>query len=529
LSSIENQVAKRRTFAIISHPDAGKTTLTEKLLLFGGAIQMAGAVKARGEQRRAHSDWMKVERERGISVASSVMTFDYLGHTFNLLDTPGHQDFSEDTYRTLTAVDSAIMVIDAAKGIEAQTRKLFEVCRLRNMPIITFINKLDRDTRDPFDLLDEIEQTLALDVTPASWPIGMGKGFLGCYDLIGDRLVLMERSKGEMPDEGETCDGLDDEKLDRILPDYAVAQLREEVEMARGLCPAFDRTSYLEGHMTPVFFGSALNNFGVRELLDGVGTEAPTPRPQPSVARDVEPGEERVSGFVFKIQANMDPMHRDRIAFVRICSGKFRRGMKLLHVRSGKQLNMHNLVLFLAQDRELAEEAWPGDIIGIPNHGNLRIGDSLTEGEDIRFTGIPSFAPEILQKVRPDDPMRAKHLGKALQQLAEEGAARVFKPRIGADWIVGVVGVLQFEVLADRIRTEYDIPVHFEPTELYTARWVGDGSDGGVKPFIDANQAALADDHDGDPVFLARNAWHLNKAEEDWPDLEFRKTKEQAH
>jgi len=529
LSSIPNQVAKRRTFAIISHPDAGKTTLTEKLLLFGGAIQMAGAVKARGEQRCAHSDWMKVERERGISVASSVMTFDYLGHTFNLLDTPGHEDFSEDTYRTLTAVDSAIMVIDAAKGIEAQTRKLFEVCRLRNMPIITFINKLDRDTRDPFDLLDEIEQTLALDVTPASWPIGMGKGFLGCYDLIGDRLVLMERSKGEMPDEGETCDGLDDEKLDRILPDYAVEKLRDEVEMARGLCPAFDRTSYLEGHMTPVFFGSALNNFGVRELLDGVGTEAPTPRPQPSLARDVEPGEERVSGFVFKIQANMDPKHRDRIAFVRICSGKFRRGMKLLHVRSGKQLNMHNPVLFLAQDRELAEEAWPGDIIGIPNHGNLRIGDSLTEGEDIRFTGIPSFAPEILQKVRPDDPMRAKHLGKALQQLAEEGAARVFKPRIGADWIVGVVGVLQFEVLADRIRTEYDIPVHFEPTELYTARWVGDGSDGGVKPFIDANQAALADDHDGDPVFLARNAWHLNKAEEDWPDLEFRKTKEQAH
>ena len=529
MSSIDNEVAKRRTFAIISHPDAGKTTLTEKLLLFGGAIQMAGAVKARGEQRRAHSDWMKVERERGISVASSVMTFDYLGHTFNLLDTPGHEDFSEDTYRTLTAVDSAIMVIDAAKGIEAQTRKLFEVCRLRNMPIITFINKLDRDTRDPFDLLDEIEQTLALDVTPASWPIGMGKGFLGCYDLIGNRLVLMERSKGEMPDEGETCDGLDDEKLDRILPDYAVEKLREEVEMARGLCPAFDRTSYLEGHMTPVFFGSALNNFGVRELLDGVGTEAPTPRPQPAVARDIEPGEERVSGFVFKIQANMDPKHRDRIAFVRICSGKFRRGMKLLHVRSGKQLNMHNPVLFLAQDRELAEEAWPGDIIGIPNHGNLRIGDSLTEGEDIRFTGIPSFAPEILQKVRPDDPMRAKRLGKALQQLAEEGAARVFKPRIGADWIVGVVGVLQFEVLADRIRTEYDIPVHFEPTELYTARWVGDGSDGGVKPFIDANQAALADDHDGDPVFLARNAWHLNKAEEDWPDLEFRKTKEQAH
>lgn len=529
MSSIQIQVAKRRTFAIISHPDAGKTTLTEKLLLFGGAIQMAGAVKARGEQRRAHSDWMKVERERGISVASSVMTFDYLGHTFNLLDTPGHEDFSEDTYRTLTAVDSAIMVIDAAKGIEAQTRKLFEVCRLRNMPIITFINKLDRDTRDPFDLLDEIEQTLALDVTPASWPIGMGKGFLGCYDLIGDRLVLMERSKGEMPDEGETCDGLDDEKLDRILPDYAVEKLREDVEMARGLCPAFDRNSYLEGHMTPVFFGSALNNFGVRELLDGVGTEAPTPRPQPSLVRDVDPREERVSGFVFKIQANMDPKHRDRIVFVRICSGKFRRGMKLLHVRSGKHLNMHNPVLFLAQDRELAEEVWPGDIIGIPNHGNLRIGDSLTEGEDIRFTGIPSFAPEILQKVRPDDPMRAKHLGKALQQLAEEGAARVFKPRIGADWIVGVVGVLQFEVLADRIRTEYDIPVHFEPTELYTARWVGDGSDGGVKPFVDANQAALADDHDGDPVFLARNAWHLNKAVEDWPDLEFRKTKEQAH
>jgi peptide chain release factor 3 len=529
LTSLTTEIERRRTFAIISHPDAGKTTLTEKLLLFGGAIQQAGAVKARGAQRRATSDWMKVERERGISVASSVMTYDYDGNHFNLLDTPGHEDFSEDTYRTLTAVDSAIMVIDASRGIEKQTLKLFEVCRMRNLPIFTFINKMDREARDPFDLLDEIEQTLQLDVTPASWPIGMGRDFLGCYDLLNDRLVLIAKSKGEIPDAGEVCEGLDDPRLDELLPTYAVAKLREDVEMVRGLCPPFDLDAYREGNLTPVFFGSAINNFGVRELLNELGKDAPSPRPQPALARDIDPAEPKVSAFVFKIQANMDPKHRDRIAFVKICSGRFKRGMKMLHTRSGKTLNIHNPVLFLAQDRELAEEAYAGDIIGIPNHGNLRIGDALTEGEDIRFTGIPSFAPEMLQKVRPDDPMRAKHLGKALQQLAEEGAARVFKPIMSSDWVVGVVGVLQFEVLADRIRSEYDIPVRFEPTELYTARWVENEDHLLLKKFLDASQASVAHDHDAAPVFMARNAWHLNKAEEDWPDITFRKTKEQTY
>jgi len=528
VSEIEKQINARRTFAIISHPDAGKTTLTEKLLLFGGAIQLAGAVKARGQQRRAHSDWMKVERERGISVASSVMTYEYEGYTFNLLDTPGHEDFSEDTYRTLTAVDSSVMVLDGAKGIEGQTRKLFEVCRLRNMPIVTFINKMDRESRDPFDLLDEIEQALQLDVTPASWPIGMGRDFLGCYDLFRDRLVLIDRSKDGIPNEGEICEGLDDPKIDELLPDYAAKKLRDDVEMARGLCPPFDADAYLEGNLTPVFFGSAVNNFGVRELLRGVSEQAPSPRPQPTKERAIKPDETKVSGFVFKIQANMDPKHRDRIAFVRLCSGKFKRGMKMLHVRSGKTLNIHNPVLFLARDRELAEEAWAGDIIGIPNHGNLRIGDALTEGEEIHFTGIPSFAPEMLQKVRPEDPMRAKHLGKALQQIAEEGAARVFKPSIGSDWVVGVVGVLQFEVLADRIRTEYDIPVRFEPTELYTARWLEADDHATLKKFTDANGPSMATDHDEAPVFMARNAWHLNKAVEDWPDMRFEKTKEQT-
>ncbi|ABC23297.1 peptide chain release factor 3 [Rhodospirillum rubrum] len=529
MTAIEDEVQRRRTFAIISHPDAGKTTLTEKLLLFGGAIQLAGAVKARGEVRRARSDWMKVEQERGISVASSVMSYEYAGRAFNLLDTPGHEDFSEDTYRTLTAVDSAVMVIDAAKGIEEQTRKLFEVCRLRDVPIITFINKLDREGQDPFDLLDEIEQTLALDVTPASWPIGMGRDFLGCYDLFNDRLALMAKgAKGSLPTPGERCEGLDDPKLDKMLPADAVAKLRGDVEMVRGLCPAFDAEAYRAGTMTPVFFGSAVNNFGVRELLEGVAHLAPSPRPQPTTTRDIQPTEDKVTGFVFKIQANMDPKHRDRIAFVRLCSGPFRRGMKLFHVRTGKQMNMHNPVMFLARERELAEEAFAGDIMGVPNHGQLRIGDTLSEGENLRVTGIPSFAPEMLQKVRPKDPLRAKHLGRALQQIAEEGAARVFKPIMGADWIVGVVGPLQFEVLADRIRTEFDVPVLFESTALYTARWVTAEDPLVLKKFLDGNQASLAEDHDGDPVFLARNAWHLDRAAEDFPLIVFHKTKEQA-
>lgn len=527
MSKLDDMVAKRRTFAIIAHPDAGKTTLTEKLLLFGGAIQLAGAVKTRGEQRRARSDWMKVERERGISVASSVMTFVYQDRTFNLLDTPGHEDFSEDTYRTLTAVDSAVMVLDGAKGIETQTRKLFEVCRLRDMPITTFINKFDREALDPFELLDDIEQSLALDVVPASWPIGMGRNFLGCYDLFNDRLVLVSKNKNNHMDEGIVCKGLDDPKLDELLPEADVSKLREDVEMVRGLCPEFDLQAYRDGTMTPVYFGSAINNFGVETLLNGLSEMAPSPGPQPSKDREIDPAENKVSGFVFKIQANMDPKHRDRIAFMRLVSGHFKRGAKLKHVRSAKVMNIHNPVLFLAQDRELAEEAWPGDIIGIPNHGNLRIGDALTEGEDIRFTGIPSFAPELLQKVRPIDPMRAKHLGRALIQIAEEGAARAFKTRLGSEWVVGVVGPLQFEVLADRIRTEYDIPVNFQQTELYTARWVDCEDQFELKKFLDANQASLAEDHDNAPVFLARNAWHLERAEKDWPKIQFMKTKEQ--
>ena len=356
----------------------------------------------------------------------------------------------------------------------------------------------------------------------------MGKGFFGCYDVIRDRLVMMDKGEKTALSESEACEGLDDPMLDDRLPDYAVAQLREEVEMARGLMPEFDLTSYREGNLSPVYFGSAVNNFGVRELLQGLAEIAPSPRPQPTAEREIEPDEDKVAGFVFKIQANMDPKHRDRIAFLRLASGHFQRGMKLRHVRSGKLVNMHNPVLFLAQDREVAEEAWAGDIIGLPNHGNLRIGDALTEGEDLHFTGIPSFAPEMLQRVRPDDPMKAKHLGRALQQLAEEGAARVFKPRLDSAYIVGVVGTLQFEVLADRIRTEYAIPVRFEPTTLFTARWIEADDPLELKRFVDANQAAIAEDHDDTPVFLARNAWHLDDAEKNWPQLKFMKTKEQT-
>lgn len=520
-----NPVDQRRTFAIIAHPDAGKTTLTEKLLLFGGAIQLAGMVKARGDRRRARSDWMKVEQERGISVASSVMTFDYLDLTYNLLDTPGHEDFSEDTYRTLTAVDSAVMVLDAAKGIETQTLKLFEVCRLRNIPIITFINKMDREAFDPFALMDEIEDRLQMEVTPASWPIGMGREFRGCYDLLKDQLVLFDRSKGESVGESITCSGLDDAQIDQKLAPDQAAKLREDVEMIRGVCPPFDVESYLGGHMTPVFFGSAVNNFGVRELLEGIGSFAPAPRAQKTAERVVTPTEDKVTGFVFKIQANMDPKHRDRIAFTRLCSGTFKRGMKLFHTRSGKQMVIHSPLMFFAQEREMVDEAVGGDIIGIPNHGNLRIGDVLTEGEMLKFTGIPSFAPEYLQRVSAEDPLKAKHLGNALQQLAEEGVARVFRQRIDNNWIVGVVGMLQFDVLADRIRTEYNLPVKFEPVSLYTARWVMCDDAAKLKNFLDANRSAIADDHDSDPVFMARNAWHLNDTMDKFKDIKFTATK----
>ena len=525
MSNLTPIIKNRRTFGIISHPDAGKTTLTEKLLLFGGAIQLAGMVKAKGERRRARSDWMKVEQERGISVASSVMTFENEGITYNLLDTPGHEDFSEDTYRTLTAVDSAVMVLDCAKGIEIQTYKLFEVCRLRDIPIITFINKMDRDGQDPFDLLDEIEQKLALEVVPASWPIGMGRDFKGCYNLLDDNLVLFDWGKGETLTEAIECSGLNDPKIDELLPEDLAEKLREDVEMIRGVFPEFRTQSYLKGGMTPVFFGSAVNNFGVRELLGGLAKFAPHPRSQATQSREIDPKEDKVTAFVFKIQANMDPKHRDRIAFTRICSGKFRKGMKLKHVRSGKMLTIHSPQLFLAQDREVAEEAYPGDIIGLPNYGDLRIGDALTEGEELVFTGIPSFAPEYMQRARAEDPLKAKHLGKALVQLAEEGAARVFKPYADPDWIVGVVGPLQFDVLRDRIRTEYEIPVKFEETSLYTARWISAQDQAVLKAFIDANQVSIARDHDDDPVFMARNAWHLNDAEDKNANISFSSTK----
>ncbi|MEO3433242.1 peptide chain release factor 3 [Inquilinus sp. CAU 1745] len=521
-------IQPRRTFAIIAHPDAGKTTLTEKLLLLGGAIHLAGQVKARGERRRARSDWMKIEQDRGISVTTSVMTFDYEDITFNLLDTPGHEDFSEDTYRTLTAVDSAIMVIDAAKGIEAQTRKLFEVCRMRDVPIITFINKMDREARDPFELMDEIADTLALDVAPVSWPVGSGSDFRGCYDLLDNQMLLLEG--GGAAGSKKTaiaCKGVDDERLAKVMSDEQRAKLAEDVELIEAACPPFDQESYLEGHMTPVYFGSALRDFGVKEVLDGLARFAPSPRPQPADGRTVAPEEDKVTGFVFKVQANMDKNHRDRVAFMRICSGKFRRGMKLRQSRTGKSLAVYNPILFFAQSRELAEEAFPGDIIGVPNHGTLRVGDTLTEGEDIRFTGIPNFAPEILRRVRLDDPMKSKQLRGALEDLAEEGVTQVFRPVLGASWIVGVVGQLQLDVLATRIEVEYNVKAGFEAAPYDTARWI-DGDKGEIDRLIEANRGSIAEDRDGAPVFMARNNWELNHIQQTWPDLRFTATRERA-
>jgi peptide chain release factor 3 len=522
---LSEQVERRRTFAIISHPDAGKTTLTEKLLLFGGAIHMAGQVKARGENRRARSDWMKIEQARGISVTTSVMTFEYDGHIFNLLDTPGHEDFSEDTYRTLTAVDSAIMVIDAAKGIEARTRKLFEICRLRDVPIVTFINKMDREARDPFDLLDEVAATLALDCAPMSWPVGSGADFKGCYDLINDRMLMFAGGQGGAIAETIVCDGLDDPKLAAALPAAQLAKLKQDVELVRGVCPAFDLESYRQGHLTPVFFGSALHNFGVREILDGLGRFAPSPRPQPSESRLIDPTEPKVAGFVFKVQANMDPNHRDRVAFLRLCSGHFRRGMKLKQVRSGKQMTISAPILFFAQDREVADEAWPGDIVGIPNHGTLRVGDTLSEGEDIKITGIPNFAPEILRQVRLDDPMKSKQMRKALEDMAEEGVTQVFRRNIGGQFVVGVVGQLQLDVLATRIDSEYNVKVAFETAPFDTARWVS-GDPAKLKAFMDGNRGGMAEDRDGAPVFLARNAWELGHVKQKYPDIVFAETRE---
>jgi peptide chain release factor 3 len=521
-SPLAAEVARRRTFAIISHPDAGKTTLTEKLLLFGGAINLAGQVKAKGERRNTRSDWMKIERERGISVVTSVMTFEFEDRVFNLLDTPGHEDFSEDTYRTLTAVDSAVMVIDAAKGIEARTRKLFEVCRLRDIPIITFINKMDRESRDTFDLLDEIEKTLALDTTPMTWPVGRGRDFLGTYDVATGGIRLLEGG-GAKTGAAEQIDIAD---LAARHANLNVDEIRDELALATEACKPFELKAFREGHLTPVYFGSALRNFGVGDLLDGLGRFAPPPRAQESNLRKVEADEARMTAFVFKIQANMDPNHRDRIAFARLCSGKLTRGMKAKLVRTGKPMPLSSPQFFFAQDRAIADEAFAGDVVGIPNHGTLRIGDTLTEGEDVTFVGVPSFAPEIVRRVRLTDAMKAKKLKEALQQMSEEGVVQVFRPRDGAPALVGVVGMLQLDVLKARLDAEYSLPVDFEVSEFQLARWISSDDRKKLDAFIAANGSGVADDVDGDPVFLAKNEFYLGYTKERAEGITFSSVKD---
>jgi peptide chain release factor 3 len=521
-SPLAAEVGRRRTFAIISHPDAGKTTLTEKLLLFGGAIQLAGQVKAKRDRRTTRSDWMAIERERGISVATSVMTFEYGGHVFNLLDTPGHEDFSEDTYRTLTAVDSAVMVIDAAKGIEARTRKLFEVCRLRDIPILTFINKMDRESRDPFDLLDEIEKTLALDTTPINWPVGRGRDFVGTIEVATGGVRLVEGDAGRAGKLREMTI-TDVAALNRNLD---AGTIEGELELVREACKRFDLQGFREGHLTPVFFGSALKNFGVGDLLDALGALAPPPRAQQADTRTVSADEPAMSAFVFKVQANMDPNHRDRIAFARLCSGKLTRGMKVKQVRTGKLIGLHAPQFFFAQDRALAEEAHAGDVVGIPNHGALRIGDTLTEGEDLNFSGVPNFAPEILRRVRLPDAMKAKKLKQALQELAEEGVVQVFRPNDGSPALVGVVGSLQLDVLRVRLKDEYGIEVSWDVTEFQLARWISAADRKTLDAFVGAHRSAIAQDFDDDPVFLARNAFNLDYTSEQNAAVTFRDVKD---
>ena len=512
---LADPVGRRRTFAIISHPDAGKTTLTEKLLLFGGAIQLAGEVRAKANRRQTRSDWMGIERERGISVVTSVMTFEYGSCVYNLLDTPGHEDFSEDTYRTLTAVDSAIMVIDAAKGIEDRTRKLFEVCRLRDIPIVTFINKLDRETRDPFDLLDEIEKTLALDVAPMTWPLGRGRDFVGTFDLARSLVRRVDSDAEPRP-----VSGPDDPFIAGLMSAAAHAATRDEIELARDGLKPFDVASFLEGHLTPVFFGSALRNFGVRDLIESLGAFAPSPKGLEAASRHVDAREAKMTGFVFKIQANMDPHHRDRIAFMRICSGKLTRGMKAKLVRTGKNMALNAPQFFFAQDRQLAEEAFAGDVVGIPNHGTLRIGDTLTEGEDLVFRGVPSFAPEILRRVKIGDAMRAKKLREALGQMAEEGVVQLFVPNDGSGAMVGVVGALQLDVLAERLEAEYGLAVSFEQSRFNLCRWLA-GKTAEVERFAASHGSSMAVDLDGAPVFMAPSAWDLRYEGERWPDVTF--------
>ncbi|MFQ5582639.1 MAG: peptide chain release factor 3, partial [Mariprofundaceae bacterium] len=525
--SLKKEIEKRRTFGIISHPDAGKTTLTEKLLLFGGAIQMAGAVKARKASRHATSDWMKIEQERGISVASSVMKFNYQLDSrdleINLLDTPGHQDFSEDTYRVLTAVDSAMMVIDSAKGVEPQTEKLMEVCRMRNTPIITFINKLDREGLEPLDLLAEIEDKLQIECTPLSWPIGMGKAFKGVYNLYKKQLHLF--TPGSEANDGIAIESLDDPRLDELLGPQADG-LREEIELLEGAANPFELEHFLSGAQTPVFFGSAINNFGVRELLNAFVEFAPAPGPRRTETRLVEPDEKTFSGFCFKIQANMDPAHRDRIAFFRICSGKFNRGMKIRHHRIGKEVALNNAIIFMAQDRAHIEEAYPGDIIGIHNHGTIRIGDTFTTKEPLAFTGIPNFAPEMFRRVRLRDPMKRKQLHKGLIQLSEEGAVQVFRTMLGGDYILGAVGVLQFDVTVARLRVEYNVDADYVATDFQTARWIACNDEKKLAEFKRLFEPNLAEDADGLLAYLAPSEWKLNYTMEQWPDVTFLKTRE---
>ena len=525
------EAARRRTFAIISHPDAGKTTLTEHLLLAGGAIRAAGAVRARGENRRTRSDWMKIERERGISVSASVMSFEHDGLMFNLLDTPGHEDFSEDTYRTLTAADAAVMVLDAAKGIEPQTLKLFEVCRLRDIPIVTFINKMDREAQDPIELLDEIASKLALDPAPLYWPAGSGNRFRGMIDLREQRFLPYARKGSDEAEGHPAAVALKSNAVVQYLDPEELEEAREGAELVLQASKTFDVTSFLEGHMTPVLFGSALRHFGVDQLLETLGAYAPPPRPvaaeKAGQATHVAPGESEVTGFVFKVQANMDPNHRDRIAMPRLTSGRFQRGMKLKVQNTARQLSVNSPIMFMAAERELAEEAFAGDVIGIPNHGVLRVGDSLSESGTLRFAGLPNFAPEILRRVRVKDPLKAKHLKKALEGLAEEGVTQLFRPNLGSDFIVGAVGQLQFEVMADRLQNEYQLEVAFEQSPYGEARWLT-GPKAEVEDFVTKHRTSVAEDIDGQPVYLAKSAWDINYAAERYPKVVFHRAKERG-
>jgi peptide chain release factor 3 len=523
----DKEVGRRRTFAIISHPDAGKTTLTEKLLLFAGAIHIAGSVKARKATRHATSDWMEIEKQRGISVASSVMQMEYGDCVINLLDTPGHQDFSEDTYRVLTAVDAALMVIDAANGVEAQTLRLLEVCRARNTPILTFVNKMDREVREPLDLIDEIERTLRMTAVPFTWPIGMGRRFHGVFDLRRDSMRVFRPGEDKLNDEDEIIEGLDNPAISARFPDIAT-DARAEVELIRGASPAFDRAAFLAGLQTPVFFGSAINNFGVREVLDALVNLAPPPGSRNAFQRRVQPSEPGFSGVVFKIQANMNPAHRDRIAFVRVCSGRFERGMNLRIVRNGKDVRTNGVVSFLSQRRDLLDIAYPGDIIGIPNHGTLQLGDTLTEGERLQFTGLPFFAPEIFQTVEIADPMRSKQLKLGLAQLGEEGAIQVFRPHFGGALLLGAIGTLQFEVVAHRLKHEYGVDARLAPAKYQLARWITCDDSRELKRFIDVNAHRVAYDAVDAPTFLASFRAELSVAEESWNSIQFHKMREHA-